>query len=241
MKKVLSKIISVFLIIVMIIGSAPLQGFVGLELPEWSEMFATKASALSDGYYTYTVSNGEATITDCDESISGDIVIPNTLGGYPVTSIGDGAFDYCTSLAGITIPNSVTSIGDSAFCACWSLTEITIPDSVTSIGEDAFQGCRSLTEITIPDSVTSIGECAFQGCDSLTSITVDSANKYYSNDGYGVLFNKDKTTLIQHPMGNSRSLYSIPYSVTSIGEYAFWFCGSLTEITIPDSVTSIGE
>ena len=89
-----------------------------------------------------------------------------------VTSIGNGAFSYCTSLTSITIGDSVTSIGDRAFEGCGSLTSITIPNSVTSIGDGAFWECTSLTSITIGDSVTSIGEAAFYYCTSLTSITI---------------------------------------------------------------------
>ena len=78
-------------------------------------MSALTASAETYEYYTYEVSDGEATITDVSESISGDITLPSTLGGYPVISIGDWAFEDCSSLKSVTIPNSVTSIGDAAF------------------------------------------------------------------------------------------------------------------------------
>ena len=113
-----------------------------------------------------------------------------------VTSIGDEAFWYCDSLTGITLPDSVTSIGNYAFCGCSSLTGITLPDSVTSIGNYAFCGCSILTSITIPDSVTSIGHSAFSSCSSLTGIIVDENNNNYASED-GVLFNKDKTVLIQ--------------------------------------------
>ena len=89
---------------------------------------------------TYTVENGKATITDCDTSIGGDFVIPSTLGGYPVTSIGASAFEACYDLTSITIPDSVTSIGFAAFRGCTGLTSITIPDSVISVGGSAFYG-----------------------------------------------------------------------------------------------------
>ena len=101
------------------------------------------------------------------EYLVGKLVIDDT-----VTSIGEYAFFYCTSLESIIIPNSVTSIGNLAFFGCTSLTSITIPDSVTSIGDNAFSGCESLTSITIPSSVTSIGNWAFSGCTSLESITI---------------------------------------------------------------------
>ena len=99
---------------------------------------------------------------------TGSVVIPEkvTYDGveYSVTSIGESAFDYCTGLTSITIPNSVTSIGDNAFYGCKGLTSITIPNSVTSIGYYAFQGCKGLTSITIPNSVTTIDNNAFASC-----------------------------------------------------------------------------
>ena len=156
-----------------------------------------------------------------------------------VTSIGDSAFFDCTSLTSVTIPDSVTSIGEYAFYNCTSLTSVTIPDSVTSIGDGAFSYCESLTSVTIPDSVTSIGWHAFDGCTSLTGIWVAEGNSHYASDASGVLFNKDKTTLVQCP--GAFAAYTIPNSVTSIGADAFSYCRSLTSVTIPDSVTSIGE
>ena len=188
---------------------------------------------------TYEIENGKVTITDCDTSLSGDIVLPSKIEGKPVTSIGNYAFFLCSSLTSITIPDSVTSIGDSAFYRCSSLTSITIPSSVTSIGNFAFKDCSSLTSITIPSSVTSIGSYAFDGCSKLNQINVDTANTAYSSMN-GVLFNKVKTELIRYPEGKTDTSYAIPNSVTSIDYDAFYGCSSLTSITIPNGVTIIG-
>ncbi|MEE1068844.1 MAG: leucine-rich repeat domain-containing protein, partial [Paludibacteraceae bacterium] len=176
---------------------------------------------------------GESAFMGCKSLTS--VTIPNS-----VTSIGGWAFYWCHSLTFVTIPNSVTSIGKYTFYGCSSLASITIPNSVTSIGKEAFDGCSSLTSVTIPNSVTSIGSSAFRGCSSLTAINVDSNNPNYCSVD-GVLFNKDQTTLIQYPKGNTRSEYTILNSVTSIGGCAFQGCSSLASITIPNSVTSIGS
>ena len=153
---------------------------------------------------------------------------------YSVTSIGFAAFYNCDGLTSIDIPNSVTSIGSSAFGNCSGLTSVTIGYSVTSIEDYAFEDCSSLTSVTIPNSVTSIGEWAFEDCTGLTSIDVASDNSNYCSED-GVLFNKDKTTLIQYPEGK-QGAYTIPNSVTSIGRSAFSGCSSLTSVTIPNSV-----
>ena len=157
-----------------------------------------------------------------------------------VPTIPANSFYRYQHLRTITLPDSVTSIGDYAFYGCSSLTSITIPEGVTSIGYWAFSDCSSLTSITIPEGVTSIGNWAFYGCTSLTGIWVGKCNPNYSNDENGVLYNKEKTRLIQCPGGLSGT-YAIPDSVTSIGDYAFYGCSSLTSIIIPDSVTSIGN
>lgn len=175
---------------------------------------------------------GESAFYNCTNLTS--ITIPDS-----VTNIGEYTFYNCDSLTSIKIPNRVTNIAHRAFYNCSNLTSITIPNSVISIGDYAFSYCDNLTSITIPDSVTSIKTHTFEHCNNLTSITVDNSNLYYSNDENGVLFNKDKTRLIQYPIGNDRDSYIIPNSVISIDDSAFKNCTSLINITIPDSVTNI--
>ena len=155
-----------------------------------------------------------------------------------VTTIGTWAFYNCSKLLAVTIPDGVTTIGYYAFSDCSSLSEVTFPDSVTAIGGHAFFSCDGLTEVTIPANVTTIGDEAFHACHSLTAITVSESNSAYSSAN-GVLFNEAKTELVQYPIGNARSAYAIPDSVTTIGISAFCYGRSLTVVTIPASVISI--
>ena len=159
--------------------------------------------------------------------------------GNSVTSIGNSAFGSCASLTSITIPNSVTSIGNWAFDNCTSLASVIILNNVTRIGAGAFTGCISIPNINIPGSVTSIEAGAFSGCASLTAIHVAEDNSAYS-DLLGVLYTKNKTSLIAYPAGISGE-FTIPNSVTNIEENAFGDCSLLTEVTIPKNVTRIGD
>ena len=213
-KNIFKSLLALTLVLIMVLGAAPLSELAGVDL---ASLFAPKAEAATYGIYTYEVDeDATITITGCNKSANGAITIPSKIDGKPVTRIGDGAFEDCTGLTSITLGNSVTSIEDAAFADCTGLTSITIPNSVESIGHDAFLGCTSLT-----------------------SINVARGNNYYSGNN-GVLFNKKKTELIRYPEGKSQTSYTIPNSVTSIGEMAFLCCTGLTSITILDSVTSIG-
>ena len=201
-------------------------------------------TSIGGSAFRYCTSLTSVTIPDSVTSIGGwaftdcasltSATIPDS-----VTSIGEFAFHNCKSLTSMTIPRSVVSIGYDAFGWCESLTSVTILDGVRSIGNSAFTDCKSLTSVTIPNSVTSIGRGAFSSCASLTGIWVAEGNSHYVSDASGVLFNKDKKTLVQCP--GAFAVYTIPGSVTSIGDDAFSGCASLTSVTIPDSVTSIGN
>lgn len=144
-----------------------------------------------------------------------------------LTSIGDGAFNWCESLESITIPDSVTSIGEGAFCCCAKLTSITIPDGVKSIGNHAFAGCSALESITIPDSVLNIGNSAFAECTALESITISDS---VLSIGYSAF---EGCTALKN--------ITIPGSVLSIGDNAFKECTALESATISEGVKSIGD
>jgi hypothetical protein len=174
------------------------------------------------------------------------VTIPNS-----VTSIGNYAFPSCTSLTAITVDAAnanYSSLAGVLFdkglttlikCPADKAGDYAIPTSVTGIANRAFLACASLTSITIPASVSNIENYSFAGCTSLLAISVDARNSGFSSVA-GVLFDKDVATLIQCPGGMAGS-YTIPDSVTGIGQYAFYRCTSLTRVIIPDHVTSIGQ
>lgn len=146
---------------------------------------------------------------------------------YPVTTIVTNAFNKCSFLTSVTIPNSVTSIGKQAFYGCSALTEVTIPNSVTTIGYSAFYDCKHLNCLTIGNSVTSIDHQAFYGCSALKEITIPNSVTSIGDFAFNGCSSLNRLTI-----GNS---------VTSIGEFAFYGCSQLTEVTIPNSVTSINS
>ena len=163
-------------------------------------------------------------------SYSGSVTIPGSVSyngkTYTVTAIGYIAFNMCSSLTGLTIPNTVTSIGESAFIGCDHLTAITIPSSVTTISKNGFAS-SGLKEVLIPATVTSLGWGAFNMCDSLKSVAIEAGATYISDYAFATCPSLKSVT--------------IPNTVKTIGEYAFGWCETLPSIALPSSVTSIGR
>ena len=190
-----------------------------------------------DGYYANT---RYAQIIKCDPAISGDVVLPSTLGGYPVEEIGREAFIDCTQITSVTLPETMRSIGERAFMNCTDMVRITIPESVCQFGMYAFSGCTSLQSITISGGVEFIPADMFLGCASLTEINVDKSNSAYQSVD-GVLFSKDMETLKHYPAKKTNTSYAVPDGVTLLDEYSFSGCANLQSVTIPGSVTVISD
>ena len=223
----------------------------------------TRVEAATYGVLTYRISNGEVTITDCKTSATGELVIPDTIEGYPVTSIEYYAFYNCDSLTGITIPDGVATIGYDAFSGCSSLTSITLPDSITAVGSYAFTDCSSLENVYITDlaawcqiefgSASSNpmyyaenlylnGSLVSGGLVLPGGITKISYYAFYNCDMLtGIIIPNNVTSICTGAFGDCSNLASIviPNSVTTVGNYAFQNCSSLTSVVISDSVTSI--
>lgn len=168
------------------------------------------------GPYTYVVTNGAATIVGFDRAYTGEVQITNSLGGYPVTTIGDKAFELCTKLLSLTFP-----------------------DSVTNVGNQAFSFCTGLTNVSIGAGVTMFGQRAFEGCEKLLAIGVSTNNPAFCSIS-GVMFDKSATALVRYPAGRGGA-YIVPSTVTRIGERAMERSRKLSSITLPESVTSVEE
>lgn len=173
--------------------------------------------------FLYSTNDGRITITRYYGS-GGVVIIPNTIIGLPVTSIGSESFKN-KGVTTVMIPNTVRSIGYRAFAWCGSLTSATIPNGVIHIGEQAFLNCSSLTSVTIGDGVMNLGDHTFYLCTSLRNVTIGNS-----------VTNIGSCTFMQC---TSLTSVTIPHSVTTIGADAFGWCRSLTNVTLPGSVTTI--
>ena len=187
-----------------------------------------------------SVSLPEGLIAIADYSFYQCAGLPSVSLPAGVTTIGYRAFYECAGLSSLTLPEGLVAIGEDAFADCTSLPAVSFPSSVKSIGEQSFCRCKAIQRIEIPAGVESIGYDAFQECSALTGFVVDAANGHFSAGDDGVLFDKDKKTLLCYPGGKEGS-YAIPQGVTAVGECAFIACSKLTDITFPSSVTAIGD
>jgi hypothetical protein len=177
--------------------------------------------------FTFTTNNNAITITGSTGSgLTGALIIPDTLNGYPVTSVGSQAFEFDHLLTSISFGSNLTNIGNAAFFAT-GLTNLTIPNSVVSIGQEAFADCTSLTNVTIGANLTFIDDEIFQDCTGLASVSIPHGVTYIGNSAF-----LDCTNL--------RGIM-LPDTVTSIGNAAFYNCLSLTNVVIPDQVYYIGN
>ena len=161
--------------------------------------------------------------------------LPNT-----VERIEEGTFAGCIMLSDINLSSGLKVIGAQAFSMCMSLETINIPNTLETIGEGAFMDCIGIKSVNIPESVTQISDLAFLMCFALESINVSQDNTEYSSDQYGVLYNKNKTVLIQYPMGKTLNSYAIPASVTEVYHFAFSFAQSLENIIFHDGIVYVG-
>ena len=190
----------------------------------WASTFGGWPTSLYSEY-NCIITNGAVTITGYIGS-GGNVTIPSSISGYPVTTIGVQAFDSCPILTNVTIPNSVTSIGVNAFVWCTNLMSVLIGTGVTNIGTSAFGDCSSLKSVAIPDSVITIGTDVFGYCIGLTNVTIGNHVAYISDSAF-----EHCSNLVSVVIGNG---------VTNIGDFSFYYCTRLMSVTIPDSVATIG-
>ena len=201
--------------------------------------------------WSYEIAEGGATLLGYTQnSHPNAIIIPSSLGGLPVTRIGDSAFFGCTQLQTVWMPDTVASIGAYAFDGCNNLTNIAASSSLTDIGDYAFYNCVKLPDMAIGASVTRIGEAAFSGCAGLTNVTIGASVARIGDSAFigcngltSVTIPDSVTDLGNRAFGDCRSLANVTIgsSVTRIGEAAFAGCAKLTAAALPDSVESIGD
>ena len=172
-----------------------------------------------------------STFTDCSSLASAVL-------GRGVTSIGEGAFEYCSALSHLTLGRNLTCIGADAFSYCFSLPAITLPQGLKTIDSGAFQFCSGLTTVNLPASLDTIGDRVFEFCSGLIDFTVDSHNPAYASID-GVLFDRRLARLLQYPVANPRSSYTLPAGTAGVADTAFVSAFNLTSITIPASVTNL--
>jgi len=167
-----------------------------------------------------------------------------------LTSVGNAAFMYCSSLTSMVLPDSLTQLGDVAFDQCSSLTSVVLPDSLTQLGMAAFHECTSLMSVVLPDSITQVGDAAFGKCTSLTSVVLPDSLTQLGDVAFcectsltSVVLPDSLTMLGDKAFLECTSLTSVvlPDSLTQVGVQGFAICTSLTSVVFPDSLTQLGE
>ena len=212
-------------------------------LPLAPLLLTAPLSAFTEGLFTYKVSNGQATITGIASSYFGDLIIPATLGGYPVTAIGNTAFWRCDSLTSVKIPEGVTSIGAFAFSGCKALTLVSIPASVKEIGEGAFEEVlpttlvapflpsgmptAKLRKLALATSATAIEARAFEGCSTLERVEIPAS----------------VTEIGEGAFRGCAGLKEVVFAegLKTVGDEAFWGCSAVEEMVLPASLTTLGK
>ena len=221
-------------------GVAPCEPVPPADMTKPVEVGSEEVVVTNEEWFQTESVDGGVAIKLAPEKAQGceKVVIPSQIGGEPVVKINNEAFIQCLSLTSVVIPEGVTEIGDVAFFNCPSLTSVVIPEGVKEIGHGAFGLCFSLPSVVIPKSVQNIGGGAF--CGSSVKVEVDPQNAAYSSVD-GILFDKDKKTLLHVPTDVSAEAYSIPEGVEKIGDAVFNGCYSLKSVVIPEGVKEIGN
>ena len=236
------RLISLLVAVCMMITMLPLSAVTAFAEDTSS---STELEASYKGYkYAYTVNDSNATITkflgpdDSASTVSYDIEIPEMLGGFTVTGLGEDSFStdndrsplyeiHHKKIHSVTIPQSVTSIGDGAFAECEKLDSLTINDAATSIGDWAFDECYALSSLSLGKNITTIGDYAFYDCRILNNVTIPQSVTSIGDHAFEFCYNMDTLT--------------IKDAATSIGEYAFSHCESLKTLSLGENITTIGD
>lgn len=198
---------------------------------------APEAAPESD-FVWETLEDGSVCITGY-EGNGGEVIVPDALGGCPVTAIGNYAFYFKAEIARIVLPQSLRSIGDGAFSNCAGLEEIILPDGLESIGVDVFYCCYALKSIRLPAGLRSLGAGCFSYCPALTEIAVDPANPVFIVAD-GAVVDTSTRTLLAYPPAREATELTTPAGVESIANYTFEGCGQLQHIVVGEGVREIG-
>lgn len=251
--KVLKKVISALIICTMMFSFIPIAKWMGFDLNSAQAVESNKI--VKDGItYYLTSQNGVEYLylTLTGQDVSGDLVIPEEVNGYPV-AVDYNTFVFAEGITSITIPSTVDDHSFLLYINDKQLKKIIVDENNPSYMSDEYgvlynkdktellmfpAGC-DVEKYTIPASVTKIDDEAFRMGTTVTSFTVDEGNANYSNDEYGVIYNKDKTELIRYPSGNTRKEYTVPDGVEIIGDSAFSHSKNLESVTLPASVSDI--